>query len=102
MALYFASQGTGDMMWPVAANVGRIAIAGGGSLLAELRMLRPPEVMKEDERCARYDSLEGTIWLHLENGELDSSQHAMLLATAHADRRSPEETSGADRSLSDA
>ena len=34
MALYFASQGTGDMMWPVAANVGRIAIAGGGSLLA--------------------------------------------------------------------
>lgn len=34
MALYFASQGTGDMMWPVAANVGRIAVAGGGSLLA--------------------------------------------------------------------
>ena len=34
MALYFASQGTGDMMWPVAANLGRIVVAGGGSLLA--------------------------------------------------------------------
>lgn len=34
MALYFASQGTGEMVWPVAANLTRIAIAGGGSLLA--------------------------------------------------------------------
>ena len=34
MALYFASQGTGEMLWPMAANIGRIAIAGGGSLLA--------------------------------------------------------------------
>jgi putative MATE family efflux protein len=34
MALYFASQGTGQMVWPVAANVARIAIAVGGSLLA--------------------------------------------------------------------
>ena len=34
MALYFASQGTGEMYWPVAANITRITIAGGGSLLA--------------------------------------------------------------------
>src|SRR6266850_330528 len=34
MALYSASQGTGEMVWPVAANVARIAIAVGGSLLA--------------------------------------------------------------------
>lgn len=34
MALYFASQGTGEMLWPVAANLARIVIAGGGSLLA--------------------------------------------------------------------
>lgn len=34
MALYFASQGTGEMYWPVGANLTRIAIAGGGSLLA--------------------------------------------------------------------
>jgi len=34
MALYFASQGTGEMYWPVAANLTRITIAGGGSLLA--------------------------------------------------------------------
>jgi MATE family, multidrug efflux pump len=34
MALYFASQGTGEMVWPVVANVARIAIAVGGSLLA--------------------------------------------------------------------
>jgi putative MATE family efflux protein len=34
MALYFASQGTGEMVWPVAANLARIAIAGGGSVLA--------------------------------------------------------------------
>jgi len=34
MALYFASQGTGEMYWPVGANLTRIAIAGGGSLMA--------------------------------------------------------------------
>jgi putative MATE family efflux protein len=34
MGLYFASQGTGEMYWPVAANITRIVIAGGGSLLA--------------------------------------------------------------------
>lgn len=34
MALYFASQGTGEMIWPVGANLTRITIAGGGSLLA--------------------------------------------------------------------
>ena len=34
MALYFASQGTGEMVWPVAANLARIAIAAGGSLIA--------------------------------------------------------------------
>ncbi len=34
MALYFASQGTGEMVWPIGANVARIAIAAGGSLLA--------------------------------------------------------------------
>ena len=34
MALYFASQGTGEMVWPVVANLGRITIAACGSLLA--------------------------------------------------------------------
>ncbi|HYD04219.1 MAG TPA: MATE family efflux transporter [Reyranella sp.] len=34
MALYFASQGTGEMMWPVVANLCRILIAVCGSLLA--------------------------------------------------------------------
>jgi Na+-driven multidrug efflux pump len=34
MALYFASQGTGEMLWPVAANLARIVVAAGGSLLA--------------------------------------------------------------------
>ena len=34
MALYFASQGTGEMIWPVVANLTRITIAAGGSLLA--------------------------------------------------------------------
>src|SRR5258708_6054398 len=34
MALYFASQGTGEMVWPVAAHLNRITIAGCGSLLA--------------------------------------------------------------------
>ena len=34
MALYFASQGTGEMIWPVAANLSRITIAVGGSLMA--------------------------------------------------------------------
>ncbi len=34
MALYFASQGTGEMIWPMFANFTRITIAAGGSLLA--------------------------------------------------------------------
>ena len=34
MALYFASQGTGEMNWPVMANLTRIVIAVCGSLLA--------------------------------------------------------------------
>jgi len=34
MALYFASQGTGEMIWPVLANLTRIVIAVCGSLLA--------------------------------------------------------------------
>jgi putative MATE family efflux protein len=34
MALYFASQGTGEMIWPVVANLSRITIAVCGSLLA--------------------------------------------------------------------
>jgi len=34
MALYFASQGTGEMVWPVVANLGRITIAVCGSLFA--------------------------------------------------------------------
>lgn len=34
MALYFASQGTGEMVWPVIANMFRILIAVCGSLLA--------------------------------------------------------------------
>jgi putative MATE family efflux protein len=34
MALYFASQGTGEMIWPVVANLSRIVIAACGSLLA--------------------------------------------------------------------
>ncbi len=34
MALYFASQGTGEMYWPIGANITRITIAAGGSLLA--------------------------------------------------------------------
>ncbi len=34
MALYFASQGTGEMIWPVIANLFRIVIAGAGALIA--------------------------------------------------------------------
>ena len=34
MALYFASQGTGEMVWPVVANLSRITIAVCGSLFA--------------------------------------------------------------------
>src|SRR5476651_2381185 len=34
MALYFASQGTGEMVWPVTANLARIVIAVCGSLFA--------------------------------------------------------------------
>ncbi len=33
MALYFASQGAGRMLWPLIANLGRLAIAAGGGWL---------------------------------------------------------------------
>jgi putative MATE family efflux protein len=34
LALYFAAQGTGRMVWPLAAGVARLAIAAGGGFLA--------------------------------------------------------------------
>lgn len=34
MALYFASQGTGEMVWPVTANLARIVVVSCGGLLA--------------------------------------------------------------------
>ena len=34
MALYFASQGTGRLWWPLLANLARLAIAAGGGWLA--------------------------------------------------------------------
>jgi putative MATE family efflux protein len=34
LALYFASQGAGRLMWPLIANLARLAIAGGGGWLA--------------------------------------------------------------------
>jgi Na+-driven multidrug efflux pump len=34
MALYFASQGAGRLLWPLIANMTRLAIAGGGGWLA--------------------------------------------------------------------
>ncbi len=34
MALYFASQGAGRLLWPLLANLTRLAIAGGGGWLA--------------------------------------------------------------------
>jgi hypothetical protein len=32
MALYFASQGAGRPLWPLVANLTRLAITGGGGL----------------------------------------------------------------------
>src|SRR5262249_60607286 len=34
MALYFASQGAGRLLWPLLANLTRLAIAAGGGWLA--------------------------------------------------------------------
>ena len=34
MALYFASQGAGRLLWPFVANMTRLAIAAGGGWLA--------------------------------------------------------------------
>ena len=36
MTLYFASQGTGSMVWPFTAGVARLAVAAGGGALAAL------------------------------------------------------------------
>jgi putative MATE family efflux protein len=35
LALYFASQGAGRLLWPLVANFSRLVIAAGGGLLAE-------------------------------------------------------------------
>ena len=34
MALYFASQGAGRLLWPLLANMARLVIAAGGGFLA--------------------------------------------------------------------
>ena len=34
MALYFASQGAGRLLWPLAANLARLLIAAAGGVLA--------------------------------------------------------------------
>ena len=34
MALYFASQGAGRLLWPLVANMARLLIAAGGGFLA--------------------------------------------------------------------
>ena len=34
MALYFASQGAGRLLWPLLANFARLALAAGGGWLA--------------------------------------------------------------------
>ncbi len=34
MALYFASQGAGRLLWPLLANLTRVAMAAGGGWLA--------------------------------------------------------------------
>jgi TRAP transporter TAXI family solute receptor len=49
------------------------------SVLADLRALRAPEVLDKKTRRDHYASLEERIWIHLEHGELDTSQHKLLL-----------------------
>ncbi len=49
------------------------------SILAEVRGLRSRDVLDEKTRRERYGSLESGVWLHLENGEIDPSQHKLLL-----------------------
>lgn len=41
MALYFASQGTGNMIWPFSAGVVRMAVAAGGGAIAALALGAP-------------------------------------------------------------
>jgi Na+-driven multidrug efflux pump len=41
LALYFASQGAGRLLWPVAGNVARLIVAGLGGWLA-LHLASPP------------------------------------------------------------
>jgi hypothetical protein len=36
MALYFASQGTGNMVWPFVAGTARVVVVAGGGLVAVL------------------------------------------------------------------
>ena len=48
-------------------------------VLAELRVLWALPALDEKTLLERYASLEEEIWIYLENGELDSSRHKLLL-----------------------
>jgi hypothetical protein len=48
-------------------------------VLAELRVLWALPALDEKTLLERYASLEEEIWIDLENGELDSSRHKLLL-----------------------
>jgi hypothetical protein len=51
MALYFASQGTGEMVWPVAANLARIAIASTNSAGASRAFMPVSPPASRPSRC---------------------------------------------------
>ncbi|MCH7869615.1 MAG: TAXI family TRAP transporter solute-binding subunit [Myxococcales bacterium] len=57
------------------------------NMLSRLRALWTPTGLDAKTLVEHYDSLERESWVHLENGELDSSQHSLLL-NAIKDRRS--------------
>ena len=90
MALYFASQGTGEMVWPVIANLCRILIAVCGSLLGarraglgparpvRLRGARHRRLLRGARLLDDAAGLAGAVSLALDRGpDLQSNEPAM-------------------------
>ena len=57
------------------------------ALLAEVRSVEEESVSDDEDQRRRYAVLDGRIWKHLENGELNTDQQSLLLKLIEAKSR---------------
>lgn len=81
----------GELEAMIAERIEEVRVNLKRSLLSELRTLRPAAAMDAAALRERYDAIERALWLHLERGELDPAQHALLLGVLREGRGEAEE-----------